>query len=90
MRSRTQMTSETVRINIIRKCLTERDRLDIENLNTCEKMMEVLCLHYDGLAELGPAEINNLYKLTNPAPGDYQSILDNFIRVEPTFKFLHE
>ena len=84
------MTNETVRINIIRKCLTDRDRLDIENLNTSEKMMELLCLRYDGLAELGPAEINNLYKLTTPAPGDYQRLLDNLIRVESTFKFLHE
>ena len=39
---------------------------------------------------MGPAENNNLYKLTTPAPADYQRILDNLIRVESTFKFLHE
>ena len=39
--------------------------------------MEILCLRYGGLQELGPAEINNLYKLTTPSPGEYQRILDN-------------
>ena len=82
------MTSETVKINIIKKCLTDKDRLDIENLNTSKKMKELLSLHYGGLDEMGPGEINNLYKLTTPAPGDYQRILDDLIRVECTFKFL--
>ena len=51
IRSSKSMTSEAVKINIIKKCLTDKDRLDIENLNTSEKMMELICLRYGGLQE---------------------------------------
>ena len=84
------MDSETTKINIIKRCLQGRDKSEVENLASSEKMVETLTLKYGGMSEIGPKEIASLYRMIPSAPGDYQRIIDNLVKVEFTFSFLQE